>query len=239
MADTSMTGGVIDGYLADLDARLRGTASVKAELLAEARDGLVDAAEAHQDRGLSAADAQRAAVDEFGPVDEIGREYQAELGVAQGARLLRSLLLALPAVHALWELTALWSIGAWDQHYGTTTPPWYLSFAWANDRVVWLSSAIALVALLGCRWASRNGIETQRIARIAAIAGAVALGSVLVVECCLLVATASFDPHRLSGPLPTGLASLVSAVVAGRLLVLTVRSFAYSAGSRDERRATI
>lgn len=235
MADTS----VIDGYLADLDARLRGTASVKVELLAEARDGLVDAAEAHQDRGLSELEAQHAAVEEFGPVDEIGREYQAELGVAHGARLLRSLLLALPAVHALWELTALWSIGSWDQHYGTTTPPWYLSFSWANDRVVWLSSAIALIALLGCRWASRNGIDSRRFARMPAVAGAVALGAVLVVECALLVATAAVDPHRLAGPLPTGLASLVSVVVAGRLLVLTVRSFAYSAGSRDEQRATI
>ena len=235
MADT----GVIDSYLADLDARLRGTASIKAELLAEARDGLVDAAEAHQERGLSPADAQRAAVEEFGPVDEIGHEYQAELGVAHGARLLRSMLLALPAVHAMWELTAIWSIGAWDQHFGTTTPPWYLSFAWANDWVVWLAAGIALVALLGCRWASRNGIGSQRIARMPAVAGAVALGSVLVVEFSLLVATAVFDPHRLNGPLPTGLASLVSVVVAGRLLVLTVRSFADSAGSRERRRATI
>ncbi|TDP93807.1 permease prefix domain 1-containing protein [Labedaea rhizosphaerae] len=235
MADT----GVIDSYLADLDARLRGMASTKAELLAEARDGLVDAAEAHEERGLTPLDAQRAAIEEFGPVDEIGREYQAELSVAQGARLLRSMLLALPAVHALWELTALWSIGAWDQHFGTKTPPWYLSFAWANDRVVWLSSAIALVALLGCRWAARNGVDSRRIARMPAVAGAVALGAVLVVELALLVATAVFDPHRLNGPLPTGLATLVSLVVAGRLLVLTVRSFAYSAGSRDERRATI
>lgn len=235
MADT----GVIDDYLADLDARLRGTASVKAELLAEARDGLIDAAQAHQDHGLPPLDAQRAAVAEFGPVDEISREYQAELGVAQGARLLRSLLLALPMVHGLWELTALWSIGAWDQHYGTTAPPWYLSFAWANDRVVWLSSAIALIALLGCRWASRNGIESRRIARMPAVAGAVALGAVLVVELSLLVATAAFDPQRLTGPLPTAVATLVSLVVAGRLLVLTVRSFAYSAGSRDGARATI
>ena len=235
MADT----GVIDSYLADLDARLRGTASIKAELLAEARDGLVDAAEAHQERGLAPADAQRAAVEEFGPVEEIGREYQAELGVAQGARLLRSMLLALPAVHALWELTAMWSIGAWDQHYGTTAPPWYLSFAWANDRVVWLSSAIALIALLGCRWAARNGVDSRRIARMPAVAGAIALGAVLAVEFALLVATAVFDPQRLNGPLPTGLATLVSLVVAGRLLVLTVRSFAYSTGSRERRRATI
>ena len=230
---------VIDDYLADLDARLRGTPSVKAELLTEARDGLVDAAEANQERGLSAVDAERAAVEEFGPVDEIAGEYQAELGVAHGARMLRSMLLALPAVHAMWELTALWSIGEWDQHYGTTAPPWYLSFAWANDRVVWLSSAIALVALLGCRWASRNGVDTRRFARMPAVAGAVALGSVLVVELALLVATASFDPQRLSGPLPTAVATFVSLTVAGRLLVLTVRSFSYSAGSRERRRATI
>jgi hypothetical protein len=235
MADT----GVIDRYLAELDARLRGTASVKAELLAEARDGLVDAAEAHQARGLCVAEAERVAVDEFGPVAEISHEYQAELGVAHGARLLRSLLLALPAVHAVWELTALWSVGSWDQHHGSTTPPWYLSFAWANDRIVWVSSAIALIALLGCRWASRNGIDSRRIGRMPAVAGAIALGSLLLVELTLLVATASFDPHRLVGPLPTFVATAVSLVVAFRLLVLTVRSFSYSAGSRRDGRATI
>jgi len=76
----------IDAYVAELDGALRGPRRAKADLLAEARDSLVDAAEAYDRRGVGRAVAERRAVREFGTVDEIAPEYQTELALAQGRR---------------------------------------------------------------------------------------------------------------------------------------------------------
>jgi hypothetical protein len=77
---------LIDRYLAELSARLHGPARLKADLLAEARDGLLDATAALVTRGQRPIEAARVAVEQFGPVAAIAPAYQAELGVAQGRR---------------------------------------------------------------------------------------------------------------------------------------------------------
>ncbi|MFC7483449.1 permease prefix domain 1-containing protein [Luedemannella flava] len=75
---------IIDEYVAGLGRRLVGPARLKAELLAEARDGLVDAAETAAGRGLDAPAAQRHAVAEFGTYTQVAPAYQVELAAAQG-----------------------------------------------------------------------------------------------------------------------------------------------------------
>jgi hypothetical protein len=77
---------VIDRYVAELDQALRGPRAVKADMVAEARDSLLDAAEAYAERGLDRESAERCAVDDFGSVQVIAPEYQVELGLAQGRR---------------------------------------------------------------------------------------------------------------------------------------------------------
>jgi hypothetical protein len=77
---------VIDVYIAELAGTLRGPRRVKADLLTEARDSLVDAAEAYERGGLSPAAAQRRAVGEFGQIRQIAPGYQTELALAQGRR---------------------------------------------------------------------------------------------------------------------------------------------------------
>src|SRR5207244_7286136 len=86
----------VDRYVAGLGAALRGPRRVKADLLVEARDSLVDAAEAYRAEGATQAEADRQAVAEFGTLAEIVPAYQAELAVAQGRRTALLIALALP-----------------------------------------------------------------------------------------------------------------------------------------------
>src|SRR4051812_26337431 len=74
--------GVIETYVAELGRTLRGPRRAKADLLAEARDSLVDAAGARERVGLPREEAEREAVAEFGAVPDIAPGYQTELGLA-------------------------------------------------------------------------------------------------------------------------------------------------------------
>lgn len=76
----------VEAYLTELDGALRGPRRVKADLLAEARDSLTDAAEAYRGAGLEPGVAERRAVEDFGAVGEVAPGYQAELTLAQGRR---------------------------------------------------------------------------------------------------------------------------------------------------------
>ena len=86
MRSDTHAAGMIDAYVADLADALRGPRRAKADLIAEARDSLVDATEAYARRGFDRAAAERRAVQEFGMIAEIAVGYQTELGLAQGPR---------------------------------------------------------------------------------------------------------------------------------------------------------
>jgi hypothetical protein len=101
----------IEAYVAELGRALRGPRGLKADLLAEARDGLVDAAEAHQESGLDADDAQRLAISDFGTVAEVSGDYQAELGLSQGRRTGVLICLAMVAQPVAWDVWRLFSGG--------------------------------------------------------------------------------------------------------------------------------
>jgi hypothetical protein len=98
--------GVIDAYVAELGGALRGPRRAKVDLLAEARDSLVDAARAHEHRGLDRDAAERQAVEEFGGVPEIAPGYQTELGLAQGRRTALLVLFVLAAQPFGWSAIA-------------------------------------------------------------------------------------------------------------------------------------
>lgn len=76
----------IERVVAELAGVLRGPGRAKADLLAEARDGLHDAAQSYMDAGEPAEAACRRAVAEFGSVPDIAAGFQAELSVAQARR---------------------------------------------------------------------------------------------------------------------------------------------------------
>jgi hypothetical protein len=221
--------GVISRYVDSLDDRLRGPAAVKADLLAEARDSLDDAAEVHRGGGLSAADAERRAVEEFGPLAVVVPEYQAELAVAHAATTLRTVAVLIPLTYVLWELNQRFWIGPWSGFHGETPPDWYLFAAHANGYLPWIISACAVLSLLTGRLLSRRGVDGTTLGRLA---GAVAVGCVVLAVTCnlaIVTGTAALDATRLLMPAPVMGAGVLFYVVFLRVGVLAKRCLALSA----------
>lgn len=100
---------VITGYTAELGRLLRGPRRLKADLTAEARDGLVDAAEAYEHQGADPVTAAHRAVTDFGPLREVASAYQAVLATAQARRtaVLVFLITAAQALSANYEWRTL------------------------------------------------------------------------------------------------------------------------------------
>lgn len=71
----------IDAYLAELERSLPRVGRNRA--LREAREHLRDAAARHREAGASDHDAEAAATNDFGPVDEVALRLSAELAVRQ------------------------------------------------------------------------------------------------------------------------------------------------------------
>jgi hypothetical protein len=100
---------LIDTYITELGNALRGPRRAKADLLTEARDSLVDAADAYQREGADRAAAERAAVSEFGALREIVPGYQAELGLTQGRRTALLVLFVFAAQPFIWGYAFRWA----------------------------------------------------------------------------------------------------------------------------------
>lgn len=159
---------MIDTYLTELGAALRGPRRAKADLLAESRDGLIDAAEAYESGGLCRDDAQRQAVADFGTLEELVPAYQAELSLAQGKRTALLVLFVFAAQPFLWNYAYRWVTN-------TSINDPRTGYAFADDLVKTFGSVTLLVSLLGVLTYGiglrHNGIRT----RIAKLTGAFAL----------------------------------------------------------------
>jgi hypothetical protein len=151
----------VDRYVAGLGAALRGPRRVKADLLAEARDSLVDAAEAYRAGGASEREAARRAVAEFGGLSEIVPAYQAELAVAQGRRTALLIALALPLLRLLTPL--IWWRSRWS---GAPVGSGYLRLAQSFDDLTLLGCLLAALALLGYGWGSRYIRDGAALTRV-------------------------------------------------------------------------
>jgi hypothetical protein len=152
----------IDGYVAGLAATLRGPRRVRADLVAEARDSLVDAAEAYRGSGLSPAQAESRAVAEFGSYAEVVPDYQAELAVAQGRRTALLIALALPTLQQLAPL--MWWRGPWSNHGAAA--PGYFRLAEGFDYLALGGGLLAALVLLGFGWGSRYIRDGVRLTRV-------------------------------------------------------------------------
>ncbi len=95
---------LIEAYVTELDGALRGPRGLKADMVAEARDGLLDASEAYERTGLDADGAQQQAIADFGPVDSIAPDYQVELGLSQGRRTALLICVSLTAQPLIWRV---------------------------------------------------------------------------------------------------------------------------------------
>ncbi|RSM82915.1 hypothetical protein DL991_03500 [Amycolatopsis sp. WAC 01375] len=201
----------IEAYIGDLDARLRGPSAAKADLLTEARDGLVDAADAYLAGGVDEAEAERRAVADFGPAELIARDYQAELGLRRDIRVLWELIAGVPLLILAWDLArafADWSrLGA--------SPSWYHRAIGVADTLAALSPAVAVAGLLAARLLSRRTAGPP-VARAVSWTLAAAVGLNLVAVVTYGGATGLLEPARM-------LVSVPCAVLSGTWILFSMR----------------
>lgn len=226
---------MIDAYLAVLRRELRGPVFVRLSMLREVRDGLHDAASAHRDGGASRAEAERLAVEEFGPPDGVVAGLREELAAAAGRYLAAVAIVLGTTQFALAHHT--WQTAAIEQGWPRPTPA-YGMFAQAVDiaNVVVLIALAVSVLVLG-----RGGryLPTRRVVRIMGIGVLVSVFADVVVG-TLLNAMAPQGITMWKGPeLPLLLALSVVSVfwtawIAWRCVWLTSpRRFGTENGADD------
>ncbi|MGC7098967.1 permease prefix domain 1-containing protein [Amycolatopsis lurida] len=215
--------GVIDRYLEDLAGSLYGSPARKSDLLAEARDSLDDATERYLSAGLPEEEAQRRAVTDFGAVEEVREDYQSELGLATGVQALRSLALALPLMHVLWELTRMTTFGSWS-NVGVAMPEWYGPLALTADYTGYAVAGLGLVALLVARVLCRYA-RSARAGRWISLVAATSVGADLLVRVALVSVSGFIDTSLLLISWPCAVMGLLSMMISARLVVLARRSW--------------
>ncbi len=96
----------VDAFLQAVGARLPGPMRVRGDILAELRDGLIEAADVNQRSGLPREQAVQLALQEFGDPRSLAKSLSPELVSAQGRRIAQALLGAAPIVASLWIVAA-------------------------------------------------------------------------------------------------------------------------------------
>jgi hypothetical protein len=198
----------IEGYLAEVTARLPGPPRARAGIVAELRSGLLDAVDAHRSARMPPAEAALAAVREFGDPAEVAAGFRAELAASQARRVAVALLATGPPVGLLWIATALAS--HLDPLWQWTGPPPGLRVGMPLLAVA--VGVTGLAALLGIATTGRLTrwlpARPRRAATAAAVAGFGAVGADGL-GLVLLAAQLATAPGKLS-PLPAAVAAAAS-----------------------------
>ncbi|MFC3452064.1 permease prefix domain 1-containing protein [Amycolatopsis speibonae] len=207
----------IEAYVGDLDGRLSGPAGAKTDLLTEAKDGLTDAAEGYRAGGFEEAEAERRAVADFGPVDLIARDYQAELGLRRDIRVLWELIVGVPLLILAWDLARVFSSGGWSRL--GEPPSWYHRAIGTADILAALSPGVAIAGLIVARLLSRRP-DGPPAARVVSwfLAGAVVLN--LLAVATYGGATGLLEPARLIVSVPCAALSGTWILFSTRLTVV-------------------
>jgi len=176
----------VDEYLTDLSRSLGGPRRRRADLLTEARDHLTDATEALEAEGLSRYDAERAAVADFGALDDVVPGYRAELAVSQGRRTAVMMLMALSIQPIVW-LEDTWS---WDRHpSGETAFNAFLQELVRGIGMVAIAGGV--LAVLAAGVGMRYGVVRANVSRLT---GHFTMASSTVISLCGLTMT-TFSGH--------------------------------------------
>lgn len=151
---------LVEDYLAEVGARLPGPARERADIIAELRDGLLDAVDAYRDAGLDPADmadAAAAAIGEFGDPGRIAAAFGPGLALSQARRVALTLLVTGPLVGLLWGTAATAS------HIGSRhVPPWHWVGALPGSLMVFpLAAAIAIAVWTALFTVAATGRATR------------------------------------------------------------------------------
>lgn len=228
--------GPIDEYVASMRHALRGPGGAKRDLLTEARDSLLDAAEAYEGEGLPRTEAERLAVADFGTVPEVAPGFQEELAVSQGRRTAALLFLSVPLTALMWAV--IWRMFPESPHAAEIKPVWFGPLARVVDLLqlgVGVVGAAALVAF---------GVGVRRVRRPVPLARwlgvFVWIETSLVGALGLVLAAAARGPEGFAEYPPGVAAALISDLVAvwqlysaTRCLRCTRAASALSAAGRE------
>ncbi|XVQ82422.1 permease prefix domain 1-containing protein [Microbispora siamensis] len=198
--------GPIDEYVASMRHALRGPGRAKRDLLTEARDSLLDAAEAYEGEGLPRAEAERLAVADFGALPEVAPGFQGELTVSQGRRTAVLLFLSVPLVAFMWAV--IWRVFPESPHIDEIKPVWFGLLARTADLLQLSVGVVGGVALLAFGRGARRILRPALLTRWLGLF--VWIQTPLVGAMGLTLAAAAHGPVGFTGYLPGLAVSLVS-----------------------------
>ncbi|WP_049575588.1 permease prefix domain 1-containing protein [Nonomuraea sp. SBT364] len=204
----------IDDYVTDLGRALSGPSGPKRDMVVEARDSLVDAADAHEAGGADREEAERLAIAEFGAVRDIAPGFQTELTAVAGRRLGLLLFVSVPVTVIMWSMV-------WRLHPGAVTgypPPagWHVFVSRLLDVLqlgTGLYGGAALLAL--ARGLVRPGLVTRSLGVIVWV--------MLPVTGLLSLVLGQTSPTGAALFLPVVLANLVTSAFWGMQLYCATR----------------
>jgi hypothetical protein len=214
----------IDGYLRALDLSLAGPPRLKCDLLAEARDGLVDAAAAYREAGLAPAEADGRAVRDFGRLPDLAPAYQSELAAAAAQRLALWLTLIPLVLGAGSDL--MWRGAPWT---GAPPPAGYSLLSVGVDRFGSLLAAGGLCAYAWLAWAARRGRPVApATARRVALTGLAGVTTLAAAGLTVFGLTVFLAPAALTWP-PLVIGGLAMTAALGWLASRAWRCAAWAA----------
>ncbi|MFB6723444.1 permease prefix domain 1-containing protein [Kribbella sp. NPDC056345] len=206
----------VDDYMVGLTKALPGPRRKRADLLAEARDHLIDATEAFEADGLDRDSAERAAVADFGSLHEVVPGYRAELAVSQSRRTATLLFLVLIVQPIVWQE------GAWSWNQDAVQESALNDFLQTMVRGIGMVTiAGAVLAVIAAGAGMRYPIVREHVSRatsLFAIATSVVISAIGVVMAASSAQVALLDYAVVSGFVVLPL--VVVGLQAGRALRL-------------------
>jgi hypothetical protein len=182
---------LVEAWLAELAAGLHGPARARTAVVAELRDGLLEAVDSYRAEGLAPVEAARAAVDEFGEPAAIATAFAAELAARQARRTAVALIGTGPLVGLLWG--AAMASSHLLAHPAQPGPPWtwpqlpvalrMVCALLAAVLVVGVPAGLFAVAATGrvSRWLPRPARHARLAPTAAATLGVAALAADVIV----------------------------------------------------------
>jgi len=202
----------VEGYLAEVTARLPGPARARSDIVAELRSGLLDATDAHCCAGLPAAEAVHAAIGEFGDPAEIADGFRTEIAASLARRAAVAVLVTGPLVGVLWIVTAVASHIAPHLQWADLS----LGLRVGIALVVIAAGVTACGAIFGIAATGRLTRWLPARPRLAPAAAAVA-GFGAVGADALGLALLAVQLVTAAGRLSPGLAAMAAAASIGRV----------------------
>ncbi|HEX6354706.1 permease prefix domain 1-containing protein [Actinophytocola sp.] len=203
----------ITSHVAALERALRGPQRTRRGMIAEARAGLMDAADAYRADGLPPEQAAARAVRDFGAVGEVAPSFQDELTARQGRHSALLFTLVFPAMLFGWDL--LWSSGLVRRGFDPAAPGLVVALARLQDVVTALVGLAAIVLLVATFLRSVPPRRVTRAIGLTGTAGAVVCGG-------LAVAMNVAGGHSTAVLLGTNMAAVVAFAGSAAVLALII-----------------